>query len=207
MLSVFNVVCAIPSIGIFRKCLNIYSPFNSKLAIPIEYDDYDDHTDNAEPVHEGKPIATLVESVKSFASIVDSALPTLANNPISTTTAPIIPTTLQPTTTTEPPNLVTTIAPPINNMTACVRCLCHHLSACDNTVCDPSVDLCDLWQITYTVWRSSGSPMIADREYPNPISAFEHCRSDEACALRTISAYIEMHKAVGGNVVKFYQYE
>lgn len=88
-------------------------------------------------------------------------------------------------------------APPDATMTRCVRCICLSTSACDASVCDPTAALCNLWEINYTEWRDAGAPVLPDREYPNPISAFEHCRSDEGCATETIVRYFDVTKAVG----------
>lgn len=94
-------------------------------------------------------------------------------------------------------------APPssIENMSTCIRCICLSLSQCDASVCDPNKELCDLWHITYMVWRASGSPMVPGEEYPNPISAFENCRSNDTCAARSITQYFELNKAVRAHYI------
>lgn len=87
------------------------------------------------------------------------------------------------------------------DLPACIQCICLSLSKCDASVCDPTEQLCDLWHISYMTWRASGSPMLPDREFPNPISAFEHCRSNATCAAQTVAQYFQLHKTVSDRAI------
>lgn len=124
----------------------------------------------------------------------EAALTTPATVAAAATSAPT--TTVAVTTTSQSSETEAAVTAPAFDVNLCIRCICLSKSKCDDSVCDPRKELCDLWHINYVAWRASGEPTLTDREYPNPISAFEHCRSNATCAAQSMAQYFELNKAV-----------
>lgn len=145
------------------------------------------------------PVALAADGTTIVAAAANEPEDTAATDTAATSdpappSAPEPPEPPEPTT--APSAIATTSDVSTIDMDECAKCICWSWSSCDATFCDSRSQLCDMYHIDYPAWRASGSPSIPDREFPNPVSAFEHCRSNATCAIKTISQYFELHKAV-----------
>lgn len=142
------------------------------------------------------PVALSIDVTTTVVTLYIDPEDTAATETPADTAEPAAESAPEPPEPTAAPSAIATKPDDFIDMDECAKCICWSWSSCDARFCDSSTQLCNMYHIEYVAWRASGAPSIPDREFPNPVSAFEHCRSNTTCAIKTISQYFELHKAV-----------